>query len=207
MASTVNVELAGLQAMLRKAQAWGKLADHPYAAGKPLKEIHKEARFLNEEEESRLLAASPPALRRLIRIGLLTGFRRQEWAFLRPDNIDFDRGTASVVACFSKNGEARTIPIGTRLQTLLREALAFGGDASTVLVTDAGLPWMPPVITTAFQRLCKGLGFGAMGPHILRHTFTSRLVMAGVDLRTVQELMGHKTITMTLRYAHRSPRS
>ena len=44
-----------------------------------------------------------------------------------------------------------------------------------------------------------------MGPHILRYSFASRLVMAGVDLRTVQELMGHKPITIRLKYAHLSP--
>ena len=42
--------------------------------------------------------------------------------------------------------------------------------------------------------------------HDLRHMFASRLVMAGVDIRTVQELMGHKTIQVTLRYAHLAPR-
>jgi Phage integrase family len=42
--------------------------------------------------------------------------------------------------------------------------------------------------------------------HCLRHTFASRLVMAGVDIRTVQELMGHKTIAMTVRYAHLAPK-
>lgn len=41
--------------------------------------------------------------------------------------------------------------------------------------------------------------------HDLRHTFISRLVMAGVDLKTVQELAGHKSITMTARYSHLAP--
>jgi integrase len=42
--------------------------------------------------------------------------------------------------------------------------------------------------------------------HCLRHTFASRLVMAGVDLRKVQELMGHKSIEMTVRYSHLTPK-
>jgi len=58
--------------------------------------------------------------------------------------------------------------------------------------------WFDPVLKDA-----KISGFTW---HCLRHTFASRLVMAGVDLRTVQELMGHKTISMTVRYAHLAPK-
>src|SRR2546428_13434396 len=60
-------------------------------------------------------------------------------------------------------------------------------------------------LSACFRETCERAGIESLGPHILRHTFASRLVMAGVDLRTVQELMGHKDINMTLRYAHLSP--
>src|SRR5262249_9119696 len=56
-----------------------------------------------------------------------------------------------------------------------------------------------------FRETCEHAKLDSLGPHVLRHTFGSRLVMAGVDLRTVQELMGHKSILMTMRYAHLSP--
>ncbi len=61
------------------------------------------------------------------------------------------------------------------------------------------------ILSHAFAEIAKRAGISDFRFHDIRHTFASRLVMAGVDIRTVQELLGHKTIQMTLRYTHLSP--
>lgn len=203
--ATVNVELRFLKALLNKAIAWQHLTDNPSRTVKSLPQANERTRFLSTEEEARLLAACSPALRRVVEVGLLTGFRHNELLHLRSQDIDFTHATVSVAACYSKNNESRTLPMGERLQTLLTEAVHPPRTEPRALCTPSGTPWTSSAFSLAFRQAAQTAGIEDCTPHTLRHTFASRLVMAGVDLRTVQELLGHKDIKMTLRYAHLSP--
>lgn len=202
--ATINLELRFLRSLLYKAYAWKKLVDPPDRTVKLLKTPEGKLRFLSEEEEAAILAVSSPALQRLITVGLLTGFRRQELISLRAEAVDLVRGVVTVEACYSKNGDRRTVPICERLQSIFQEAIAANPGQALVLTKEDGTPWSGSSFANAFGRACQKAGIGVLYPHVLRHTFASRLAMANVDLATVKELMGHKNILMTMRYTHLS---
>ena len=84
------------------------------------------------------------------------------------------------------------------LHALYRDAAGDGA----VFCTSKGTPHRD--FRTTFMRVVRKAGIEDFTFHDLRHCFASRLVMAGVDLPTVQALMGHKNITMTMRYTHLS---
>ncbi len=200
----INTDLATLKAMFRKAREWGKMTATPEAGVKKLPSPEHRTRFLSEEEEALLLSACTPELRRICQAGILSGLRRIELVNLRPEDVDLERKTLRVDPAFSKSGKGRTLPLGPRLQAVLAEALTVHGQAPLVFVTPTGVAWTASGFTAWLQRASKRV-IKTIGPHVLRHTFASRLVMSGVDIRTVQELMGHADINMTMRYAHLSP--
>ena len=89
----------------------------------------------------------------------------------------------------------------------LERQRAISGNAERVFVTEGGKPFIRKAIRRWFEEAIIKASIEDFSWHCLRHTFCSRLVMAGVPLKTAQDLMGHKTIQMTARYAHPRARS
>jgi site-specific recombinase XerD len=121
--------------------------------------------------------------------------------------VDRIQKTVTVEDHFAKNGETRTVPLNSiALETFRRLIATTPGP--WVFMT-RGLKKEGPYkqyrsFRTVFETACRRANLSDVTPHVLRHTFASRLVMRGADLRTVQELGGWKILNMVQRYAHLS---
>jgi len=201
--ATINRELQTLRHLFNKARVWEKATNNPMVGVKLRREENTRVRFLTDEEEPRLLQACGDSLRAVVIAALNTGFRRGELLSHTWPDVDFDHGLVTVKAAYAKGRERRSIPMNRELRQVLEQLKAKAGDSPYVFLNSQGEPYK--LVSTVFDDAVDRSGIPDFHFHDLRHTFASRLVMAGVDLRTVQVLMGHKTISMTLRYAHLAP--
>lgn len=171
---------------------------------KPFKENRQRVRFLDEDEEAKLKSVFASRHWPQVEIALHTGMRRGEMFNLRWADVDFPNQTITVSQ--SKSGEMRHIPMNDLVLDVLRR-LPSRLKSEWVFPSATGTTPMDGNNFTKriFNPGVKKAGIENSRWHDLRHTFASRLVMKGNDLRTVQELMGHKKIEMTLHYSHLSP--
>jgi integrase len=198
--ATTNRELACLKNLFNMAIKWDWTVDNPVRQVRFYRENNARVRWLTREEETELLRHCDRRLKTLVLAGADTGFRAGELRSLRWQAVDFGRGTLSVASYYTKNGDPRCNPMTRRLAQALREYKDGAENRAD------GLVFGPQQWRKSFESAKKLAGLGKdVVFHSLRHTYISRLVMAGVDIRTVQELAGHKTITMTMRYAHLGP--
>jgi site-specific recombinase XerD len=207
-AGTLNRELSCLKNLLRKAVEWGLLETNPARDVSKLREPPGKLEFLSEEETDRLIVACHEPLDRIVTVALKTGLRRGELFALEWRDVDFDRGLIHVRQ--SKNGDDRHVPMSAKA----REALVAQQKRGRRLVEGKMSPFVFPAadggprktFRNGLEDAIKRAKIGRhIRPHDLRHTFASHLVMKGVDIRTVAELMGHRDIRVTMRYAHLAP--
>jgi integrase len=202
---SVNRELALLKHVFSKAVEWKKIKENPARSVKCLKGATKRIRYLMPDEIQTLLSNCEGLLRGLLKplvtVALHTGARKGELKGLQWPQVDFELGIISLLD--TKNGERRDIPMNETVRAILEE---FDRKKEYIFHSSNGKRIDDTQIHLAFHEALRRSGIEDFHFHDLRHTFASNLVMAGAELNDVRELLGHKNMTMTLRYAHLSPK-
>lgn len=195
--NTVNREHAYLRAVFNELKRLGYWdAENPLSSVRQFKIVENELSFLTLEQIKTLLEeldrSQNPHVGLVARVALATGARWSEAEGLRASQlresaIDFSR---------TKSGKNRTVPIASDLAGLLRQRAAQGADTLFGPSYEA--------FRDAVKRAGIELPKGQM-THVLRHSFASHFMMNGGNILTLQRILGHSTLTMTMRYAHLSP--
>jgi integrase len=204
--ATNNKTLNILKHMFSKAVDWDMVESETLKRirkVKPLKDEGKRLRYLTQEECTALIHAAESHLKPIVITALNTGMRKSEILNLQWDNVDLKHGFILLSQDQTKNAERKEIPINNTLRETLQGITRRLDSPYVFYVHATGKPYH--VIKRSFSTACRRAKIKDFRFHDLRHTFASHLVMAGIDLTTVKELLGHKDIKMTLRYAHLAP--
>jgi len=178
-------------------------ADHRKV--KLLEENNRRLRYLSKEEYHTLINSCDNHLRPIVIAALHTGMRKGEILNLkREENLDLKHGAYGFILLKNtKNGERREIPINKTLRETLDSLIPRLDVPYVFYDPSTGRPYKD--IKRSFNSACRRAGIKDFHFHDLRHTFASHLIMEGQGITTVKELLGHKTLAMTMRYAHLSP--
>jgi integrase len=202
--ATVNRHVATLKHMIAKAVDWEMVEEETLKRirkVKLLEENNKRLRYLNKEECQELLGACDDHLRPIVIMALNTGMRKGEILSLKWEEVDLRHGF--ILLKDTKNGERREVPINETLKVMLTSLVRRLDVPYAFYNSDTGKPYSD--VKRSFKSALRRAKIHDFRFHDLRHTFASQLVMAGADITTIKELLGHKTLNMTLRYAHLAP--
>ena len=205
---------------VRSAHAWllsrGITQLDPAAVVPGPKRVRKLPATLSLAETDRLLEPEtgddPRALRDYALLELLysCGVRAGEACTVRVGDVDLDQRTIKVEG---KGRKQRVLPMGTEAVAALRRYLALGrprlareAGFPEVFVSVRGRPLSPSDVRRALSRRLAKTHIAHRSPHALRHTYATHLLEGGADLRSIQELLGHASVSTTQIYTHVSVR-
>jgi integrase len=199
--SARNRHLTMLRAVFNKGIQWGLVTENPTKGIARLRENDARTRFLDEEEIKCLLEAASDNFKPILITALHSGMRRGEIFNLCWSDVDLKNRV--LVICESKSGKKRYIPLDETLYEVFRVLPSRFKKGLVFPSSRTEGKWVD--LKKQFRKTVDKAGIKEIRFHDLRHTFASHLVMNGVDLKTVQELLGHSSLTMTMRYSHLAP--
>jgi integrase len=217
--STLNKTMSCLRHILKKSVEWELIEQNPFSRGGSLllKENNQRLRYLTEYEITRLLDACSTKLieypngksrlsqmtrrdekylREIVECALNSGMRKGEILSLKWNQVR----NGFIYLRKTKTSNPRQIPINDDLDALFKRIRQRQGlkSAYVFLCDGKGIE----DVKSSFSAALKRAGIDDFTFHDLRHTFSSHFVMRGGDLKALQEILGHTTLTMTMKYAH-----
>jgi len=207
-AKTVNNVLTVLRRMLAVAKKRKVIDEIPEIEW--LKVERPKFDFFAFDEAPRLVEAADGEWVTMFLVALRCGLRQSELLGLRWEDVDLVAGKVHIRQAIvrgkvkpPKNGKPREVPLSNEARASLKSHRHLRGPM--VFCDLDGKVLTKGECKHPLWRACKRAGLRRVGWHVLRHTFASHLAMRGVPLKVIQELLGHATIQMTMRYAHLSP--
>lgn len=211
-ASTINREVGLLSSAINYARReWGWDIHNP-AAGCRQREPEGRVRWISRAEAVALLKAAHHDSRArhlpaFIRLALHTGCRKGELLGLEWRRVDLQHGQFYLEAQHTKTARRRSVPINREARAALMDRARFRAKhcpaSPWVFCHKDGARILD--VKRSFPTACRRAGISDFRVHDLRHTCAAWLVTIGVPLAEVRDLLGHRSIQMTERYAHLAP--
>ncbi|MCO5315369.1 MAG: tyrosine recombinase [Solirubrobacterales bacterium] len=211
--STVARKLAAIRSFYAYLLRTGRVGANPAELVASPKRESRLPTVLTVEQMADLLDRAPASTpleirdKAMLELAYSCGLRAEEVVSLRTDSIDFDDDQVDVVG---KGSRFRRLPLGEPARRALERYLAR---ARPSLVSDPAEPALflsrngrrlstSDVSRRLAIRVRDAAQAGGISPHALRHSFATHLLEGGADLRTIQELLGHSSISTTQIYTH-----
>jgi len=213
--ATVARKLGTLRSFYKFLVKRNRVSSNPLLAVRTPKQEKKLPRFLEYEEVKRLLEAPPMNSwlgardRAILETLYSTGMRVSEVVGLNMDDIDF---LGEVVHIRGKGKKERIAPISSTALQVIQHYMEFRNrrahsnsnfDSKVLFVNKHGQRLSTRSIRRKMDRYLKMAGLDpSISPHTLRHSFATHMLERGADLRSVQELLGHQSLSTTQVYTH-----
>ena len=206
MKSTVARKLAAIRTFYRHLVERGELEANPAELVSSPKKDSYLPKVLKPDEVGELLERIPGSApldlrdRALLELAYAAGLRAEELVNLDVKNLDAD---AEEVRVEGKGGRTRVVPVGEHAWRALERYLARGrtvlstGECEALFLSKTGKRLSTSDVRRRLRLQTRRAG---ISPHTLRHSFATHLLEGGADLRTIQELLGHSSISTTQTY-------
>ena len=209
-------KLAAIRAFYGALVRSGQAASNPADLVATPKQDRKLPRVLSREEMQNLLDGIPAGTplemrdRAMLELAYSCGLRAEEVVNLNLDSPDFDGERLRIEG---KGGKTRLVPMGEPAQAALsryleraRRTLVGVASEEALLVSKSGRRLHPSDVRRRLERWVREAAIaGGVSPHALRHSFATHLLEGGADLRTIQELLGHASLSTTQVYTQVEP--